>query len=83
MCVVCVQQILAPIHHFFLSCCLFFMSAACYTQVHSRLEIFMEANNINPGQAAPILGSSLIWDHIVCNIGYLEHEKMKGANDTS
>ena len=28
-----------------------------------------KANNMNPDQTAP-LGSSLIWVHIVCNIGY-------------
>ena len=40
------------------------MSVA-YTQVHFRLDFFMEANTMNPDQ-----GSSLIWVHIVCNIGY-------------
>ena len=34
------------------------MSAA-YTKVHFRLEFFMEANNINPDQAAPLGQSDL------------------------
>ena len=46
------------------------MSAA-YIQVHFRLDFFMEVNNMNPDQTA--LGSSLIWVHIACNIGYLTH----------
>ena len=29
----------------------------------------MESNTMNPDQTAPI-GSSLIWVHVVCNIGY-------------
>ena len=34
-------------------------------QVHFRLHFIMEANTINPERR------SLIWVHIVCNIGYL------------
>ena len=34
-----------------------------------RLDYFMEANNMNPDQTAPFL-SSLIWVHVVCNLGY-------------
>ena len=38
-----------------------------YIQVHFRHDIFTEATNMNPYQTA----QSLIWVHIVCNIGYL------------
>ena len=44
------------------------MSAA-YNQVQSRLDFFMDANNMNPGQTAPKGQSDL--GHIVCNTGYL------------
>ena len=36
--------------------------------VHFRLLLIMEANTMNPDQTAP--KSSLIWVHIVCNIGF-------------
>ena len=37
--------------------------------MHFRLLLIMEANTVNPDQTAP-KGSSLIWVHYVCNIGY-------------
>ena len=50
---------------FLLKCILLFTSSA-----HQTSFFFMEANNMNPNQTAPS-GSSLIWAHIVCSIGYL------------
>ena len=46
------------------------MSAA-YIQMHSRLDFITEANHMNPDQTAPHR-SSLIWVHIVYNIGNLK-----------
>ena len=61
--------------HYFLSrkCCLLFTTAA-YIQANFRLDFSMEVNTMNPDQTAPFgprLRSSLIWVHIICNIGYL------------
>ena len=51
------------------------MSAA-YIQVHFRLDLFMEANE-------PWSGSSLIWVHIDCNIGYIRTKTGERAADKS
>ena len=56
-----------PFHakFFVLKMSVFFRSAT-YIEVHFRLDFVIESNTMNPDP----LGSSLIWVHIVCNIGY-------------
>ena len=49
------------------------MSAAYNIQVHFKQDVFMQSNNINPNKTA----SSLIWVHIVLNIGYLSLGQMR------
>ena len=44
-------------------------SSIAYIIMHFRLDFIIEANTMNPDQTAP-LGSSLIWVHSVCNVGY-------------
>ena len=43
--------------------------SAVYNHVQFRLDFFMDANNMNPGQTAPKKQSDL--GHIVCNTDYL------------
>ena len=46
------------------------MTSAANMQVHVRLTFnYTEANTMNPDQTAP-KGSSLIWVHSICIIGY-------------
>ena len=54
-----------------------FMSAE-YTQVHFRLDFFMEANNMNPDQIAPDLGSYCLQKRLPKNI-----MQARGADDKS
>ena len=45
-------------------------TSATYIHALVKLDFFMEANTMNPDQTACSIRSSLIWVHVVCNIGY-------------
>ena len=47
-----------------------FLTGEVYQWIYGWIVFTMEANSMNPDQTA-LLRSSLIWIHIVCNIGYL------------
>ena len=59
------------------------MSVA-YIQVQCMQKMFMKGSKQYEPWSDCSLGSSLIWVHIVCNIGHpVENEQMSGADDKS
>ena len=59
---------------------MFAFSSPAYIQVHFRLDLFMEATNMNPDQTAP-KESSLIWVHFVCFIRLPKNISRRGEHD--
>ena len=77
------RHLFSFILHIFLcyKSCLFIGSVA-YAQMHSIFKSYFisKANSINADQTAR-LGSSLIWVHIVCDVGYESTPADEKADD--